>query len=110
MTTRAVRHVTAIPPGPASRFHFPLPAGQPPPPRRCEWPFYLDRQQRARLRWLHQAWGDDAVIQIYSGCVRIRGECGDWRFSDETQLRVETARRHGHAVLRQRPHPGPDRQ
>lgn len=83
-------------------FHFPALAGEEGPVRRREWPFYLDRRQRARLRWLHEAWGDDAVIQIYWGGVRIRGECGDWRFPDDAQLRLETARRHGYAVLRGR--------
>ncbi|GAB6852731.1 hypothetical protein [Paraburkholderia kururiensis] len=85
-------------PAPGGAF-FPLPMQDDLPLRRREWPFYLDRRQRARLRWLHEAWGDDAVIQIYSGCVRIRGECGDWRFSDDAQLRTETARRRGYAVL-----------
>ncbi|WP_199545264.1 hypothetical protein [Paraburkholderia kururiensis] len=84
---------------PRSAFRFPLPVQDDLPLRRREWPFYLDRRQRARLRWLHEAWGDDAVIQIYCGCVRIRGECGDWRFSDDAQLRTETARRCGYSVL-----------
>jgi hypothetical protein len=51
--------------------------------RKCEaWPFYLDRRQRALLRALHDAWGEDAIIQIYCGYIRIRADSGDWRFSD----------------------------
>ncbi|WP_126879805.1 hypothetical protein [Paraburkholderia kururiensis] len=90
----------AVPPQGRGAFALPVAQGGEVPARRCEWPFYLDRRQRARLRWLHEAWGEDVVIQIYSGCVRIRGECGDLRFRDEAQLRMETARRHGYAVLR----------
>ncbi|MGF6604859.1 hypothetical protein P3T23_009615 [Paraburkholderia sp. GAS448] len=51
------------------------------------WPFYLDRRQRALLRGLRDAWGEDAVIQIYDGCVRIRSEHGDQRFYSEAALR-----------------------
>ncbi len=55
---------------------------------RVEWPFYLDRRQRALLRDLHDAWGEDAVVQIYAGCVRIRSDFGDWRFSSDAELRA----------------------
>lgn len=61
--------------------------------RQCDWPFYLSHGQLTRLRHLREAWGDDVVIQIYAGCVRIRGECGDWRFTDDSELLMEIARR-----------------
>ncbi|WP_199541219.1 hypothetical protein [Paraburkholderia kururiensis] len=73
-------------------FRFPSLQAEPHLARRCDWPFYLSRRQRAWLRRLRQAWGDDAVIQIYAGCVRICGQCGDWRFTDDSELRTETAR------------------
>ncbi|KAB0644805.1 hypothetical protein [Burkholderia latens] len=55
---------------------------------RADWPFYLDREQRALLRRLHDAWGEDAIVQIYGGCVRVRAESGEWRFANEVELRA----------------------
>ncbi|VWD63948.1 hypothetical protein BLA50215_07778 [Burkholderia lata] len=61
-------------------FFFPTVAGD---HRRCvEWPFYLNHRQRALLRALHDAWGDDVIVQIYGGYIRIRADSGDWRFSE----------------------------
>ncbi|WP_157650462.1 hypothetical protein [Burkholderia ubonensis] len=68
------------------RFSFPFPAMC--DTRRVEWPFYLNRSQRALLRALHDAWGEDAVVQIYAGCVRIRADSGDWRFSNDAELQA----------------------
>ncbi|WP_157659833.1 hypothetical protein [Burkholderia ubonensis] len=72
-------------------FRFPVPHVEQRHARKRDWPFYLSHSQLTRLRHLREAWGDDVVIQIYAGCVRIRGECGDWRFTSE--LRAEIARR-----------------
>ncbi|QVN21300.1 hypothetical protein [Burkholderia pyrrocinia] len=59
--------------------------------RRVEWPHYLNRNQRALLRTLYEAWGEDAIVQIYAGCVRVRSEFGDWRFSNEAELEAGLA-------------------
>ncbi|KVT98270.1 hypothetical protein WK60_05475 [Burkholderia ubonensis] len=40
------------------------------------------------LRTLHDAWGEDAVVQIYAGCVRVRTDSGDWRFSNDAELQA----------------------
>ncbi|THJ46802.1 hypothetical protein E9536_39295 [Burkholderia sp. LS-044] len=74
-------------------FRFPGPHVEQRHARQRDWPFYLSHSQLTRLRLLREAWGDDVVIQIYAGCVRIRGECGDWRFTDDSELRAEIARR-----------------
>ncbi|WP_406869877.1 hypothetical protein [Paraburkholderia fungorum] len=71
-------------------FRFPVP---PPARRTDDWPFWFNRQQRAWLNRLRAAWGEEAVIQIYDGCVRIRDDTGDWRFVGEMELWAETARR-----------------
>ncbi|WP_157652296.1 hypothetical protein [Burkholderia ubonensis] len=68
------------------RFSFPFPPTC--DPRRAEWPFYLNRSQRALLRTLHDAWGEDAIVQIYAGCVRVRTDSGDWRFSNDAELQA----------------------
>jgi hypothetical protein len=36
-----------------------------------DWPYYLDREQRALLRWIRNKWGEDCTIQIVGGRVRI---------------------------------------
>ena len=58
--------------------------------RRDLWPFYLDRQQRARLRRLREVWGEETVIQIYGGGVRIIGEGHDWWFWSIAELDAAT--------------------
>ncbi|KIP17250.1 hypothetical protein KY49_7007 [Burkholderia sp. MSHR3999] len=68
------------------RFSFPPPASC--GPQGAEWPFYLNHRQLALLRRLHDAWGEDAIVQIYAGCVRIRSDSGDWRFSSDAELRA----------------------
>ncbi|MBR8334160.1 hypothetical protein KDW69_21125 [Burkholderia ambifaria] len=68
------------------RFRFP--ASEPRDHVRADWPFYLDRRQRALLKALHDAWGDDAIVQIYAGCVRIRAASGDWRFANDAELKA----------------------
>ncbi|MET3232395.1 UNVERIFIED_ORG: hypothetical protein ABIC54_004600 [Burkholderia sp. 1263] len=75
----------------SNEFRFPVPASS--TPRRDDWPFYLDRRKRAWLRCMRDAWGEEAVIQIYAGCVRIQSENCDWRFSSEAELRAATLQR-----------------
>jgi hypothetical protein len=67
-------------------FRFPSPAC--PDRSRADWPFYLDRRQRALLRTLHDAWGEDAIVQIYGGCVRVRTDSGDLRFASDAELQA----------------------
>ncbi|CAE6797006.1 hypothetical protein R75461_05001 [Paraburkholderia nemoris] len=73
-------------------FRFPVP---PPARRTGDWPFWFDSRQRARLRRLRRlrdAWGEDAVIQIYGGSVRIRDDIDDRRCQSEAALWEATAR------------------
>jgi hypothetical protein len=54
---------------------FPFPQA-PRTTRLRDWPFYLDRKQRALLRWIRDTWGEDCTIQIAGGRVRIATEGG----------------------------------
>lgn len=55
--------------------------------------FWLDSRQRAWLSRLRATWGDEAVIQIYGGWVRLRADGCDWRFASKDELRTATLRR-----------------
>ncbi len=54
--------------------------------------FWLDSRQRTWLRRLRETWGEDVVVQIYGGSVRLRGDDGDWRFASKTELQSTTLR------------------
>lgn len=51
---------------------------------------------RKRLAWLEllrDAWGDEVVIQIHGGKVRMRSDECDWRFESDAELRAATSER-----------------
>jgi len=55
--------------------------------------FWLDSRQRTWLHRLRATWGEDVVVQIYGGWVRLRGDDGDWRFASKAELHFATLRR-----------------
>jgi hypothetical protein len=71
----------------------PFPVARPADAAPQDWPYYLDRHQRAWLDRLRDAWGDDAVVQIWGGRVRIQDDTGDWLFDSEADLQATIVRR-----------------
>ncbi|MBN3816127.1 hypothetical protein G3N57_05630 [Paraburkholderia sp. Se-20369] len=55
--------------------------------------FWLDRLQFQWLCSVRAAWGDNVVIQIYGGLVRLRSEEGDLRFASNAELCSAAQRR-----------------
>jgi len=49
----------------------------------------------AWLELLRDAWGDEVVIQIYGGKIRIRSDERDWRFENDAELGAATTQRCG---------------
>lgn len=65
---------------------------------------------RKRLEWLEMlrdAWGDEVVIQIYGGKVRMRSDESDWRFESDAELRAATSQRCSTAASSTRKRGGP---
>ncbi|MCI0152238.1 hypothetical protein KNO81_41270 [Paraburkholderia sediminicola] len=57
-----------------------------------DWPFYFDREQRAVLGRIREVWGEDCVIQIHGGRLRIIAERGRMEYWGGEELLSAIAR------------------
>jgi hypothetical protein len=62
-------------------------------PARNAWPFYYDCEQQALLSQIRAAWGEDCVIQIVGGRLRIFADDGRLELLSNSELSVAIAAR-----------------